>query len=124
MDEPKNNKIFYQILIFFLCLTKFICTSASEIINNSNIFNTRNVPTNTLFILPPLLATFSDSAKLKRAEVLIKATNSQFKHFYGNAKIIDGVNHYYSNKILVAGRRLRGSCDNKLIMVTRTPDEI
>lgn len=75
--------------------------------------------------MPPPTATIFGAQGLTSmpAEVFITVTDRNFNHFLGYPTPLSGVNYYRNPNFLIAGQRPCGSCDNKIIIVTRAPDE-
>ena len=57
------------------------------------------------------------------SEVYITLTDRNYNYFLGYPTALAGVNYYRNPRFLVAGRRPCGCCDNKIIIVTKAPDE-
>lgn len=59
----------------------------------------------------------------KQAEVYITVTDRNYNYFFGYPTVLSGVNYFRNPRFMIAGRRPCGCCDNKIIIVTRAPDE-
>lgn len=70
----------------------------------------------------PTVTTFNGSLK-NHAEVYITLTDRNYNYFLGYPTILSGVNYFRNPRFMIAGRRPCGCCDNKIIIVTRAPDE-
>lgn len=78
--------------------------------------------TPTMTLMAPTETTFSSSFTV--SDVLITITDRNYNYFYGYATNVAGVNFYRSPKFLVAGPQQKcGCCDNKIIIVTKAPEE-
>ena len=82
---------------------------------------------NSTFI-QPTATTFTSSFKL--SEVLLTITDPNYNYFFGYPSNLPGgsskgVEYYKNSKYLIGGPRKHcgGCCDNKIIIVTRAPDE-
>lgn len=74
----------------------------------------------------PTATTFNDipsSATGQPAEVFITLTDRNYNYFFGYPTPLSGVNYYRNPRFMIAGQRPCGCCDNKIIIVTRAPDD-
>lgn len=70
----------------------------------------------------PTLTTFTGSLP-NNAEVYITLTDRNYNYFLGYPTVLSGVNYFRNQRFMIAGQRPCGCCDNKIIIVTRSPDE-
>lgn len=72
----------------------------------------------------PTATTFNNIPGLHAgSEVYITLTDRNYNYFLGYPTAFAGVNYFRNPRFMVAGRRPCGCCDNKIIIVTRAPDE-
>lgn len=78
----------------------------------------------SISIPQPTATTFNNIPALYAgSEVYITLTDRNYNYFLGYPTPLAGVNYFRNPRYMVAGRRPCGCCDNKIVIVTRAPDE-
>lgn len=85
---------------------------------------TTTTTTSLQTFINPTATTFTNSFTL--SEILMTVTDRNYNYFFGYPTNIPGFKGelYESSRYLIAGRRKKcGCCDNKIIIVTKAPEE-
>lgn len=108
--------------------SKSTTVSVSKKLTRSSIrqsLSSRLATVSLTSIPQPTATTFSTFPTFKAdSEVYITLTDRNYNYFLGYPTLQAGVNYFRNQRFMIAGRRpCGGCCDNKIIIVTRAPDE-